>query len=123
MIDAFDAHLESLDPHVYERLAADDLGELAAVFPALRSLRSESAPPETAAERFRAHHAVRELVERLAAGRPVVLVLDDVHWGDGATLELLRHCCAARRRRPPSSRWRTAAARRRRCSASRATRR
>lgn len=30
------------------------------------------------------------MLERLAAGRPVVVVLDDLHWADGATVGLLR---------------------------------
>ena len=49
------------------------IGGARGVFPALRSLSSGSGPT-TAAERFRAHHAVRELIERLAAKRPVALV-------------------------------------------------
>ena len=40
-------------------------------------------------ERYRAHRAVRRLLELLAAERPLVLVLDDLHWSDGASIELL----------------------------------
>jgi predicted ATPase len=61
------------------------------VFPSLRSLDGGSEPIASAGERFRAHHAVRELIERLAASRPLVLALDDVHWCDGASAELLSH--------------------------------
>jgi ATP/maltotriose-dependent transcriptional regulator MalT len=99
VVDAFDAYLESLDPHTYERLVADGLGELGSVFPALRDLGATSADPQTAAERFRAHHAVRELMERLAARQPLVLTLDDLHWSDGASLELVAHLL----RRPPDA--------------------
>jgi AAA ATPase domain len=63
VVDAFDAYLESLDPRTYDRLAADGLDELASVFPSLRSLGDGSARPTGPAERFRAHHAVRELIE------------------------------------------------------------
>jgi DNA-binding NarL/FixJ family response regulator/tetratricopeptide (TPR) repeat protein len=89
LIDAFDAYLESLDPRTYDRLAADGLDELASVFPSLRGLRAGSEQPKTPAERFRAYYAVRELIERLAARQPRVLILDDIHWSDGASLELL----------------------------------
>ena len=89
LIDTFDAYLESLDPRTYDRLAADGLEELASVFPSLRALGARIDEPRTAAERFRAHHAVRELIERLAARQPLVLVFDDIHWSDGASLELL----------------------------------
>jgi predicted ATPase len=100
VVDAFDSYLEALDPQRYERLAADELGELASVFPALRSLRATSEEPSTATERFRAHHAVRELIERLAVTQPLVLALDDVHWSDGASLELIGHLV---RRRPEAA--------------------
>jgi DNA-binding CsgD family transcriptional regulator/tetratricopeptide (TPR) repeat protein len=99
-VDAFDAHLASLDQRALERLSADELGDLASVFPALRALRPQAAAPATAAERFRAHQAARDLIERLAARRPVLLVLlDDVHWCDGASVELLSHLL----RRPPDA--------------------
>ena len=99
VIDALDAYLESLDAHAVDRLAADGLEDLAAVFPSLRSLRSRLERPPLAAERFRAYRAVRELLERLAARQPLVLTLDDLHWADGASLELVAHLL----RRPPEA--------------------
>jgi DNA-binding NarL/FixJ family response regulator/tetratricopeptide (TPR) repeat protein len=97
VVDAVDEYLESLDAHAFQRLAAEDLTELAGVFPALRSLEPGSDEPSTAAERFRAHRAVGGLLEHLAARQPVVLALDDLHWADGASLELTSHLV----RRPP----------------------
>jgi tetratricopeptide (TPR) repeat protein len=91
VVDAFDAYLQSLDTRSHERLAVDGLEELASVFPSLRSLRRDAGHPSTPAERFRAHHAVRELIERLAARQPLLLELDDLHWSDGASLELIGH--------------------------------
>ncbi len=99
VVDALDEYLASLEPLAFHRLAADDRGELAGVFPALRSLSARSSPT-TAAERFHTHHAVRELIERLAATRPVALVLDDLQWADGASIELAAHLL----RRPPRAR-------------------
>ena len=96
VVDALDEYLASLEPYAFHRLAADDRGELAGVFPALRSLSSGSSPT-TAAERFRAHHAVRELLARLAAKQPVALGFDDIQWADGASIELIAHLL----RRPP----------------------
>src|SRR4051812_40977490 len=91
VVDALDEYLESLDPREFSRLAAADLQELAAVFPALRTHNPGSERPPTAAERFHAHRAVRDLIERLAANQPVLLVLDDLHWADGASLELVAY--------------------------------
>ena len=99
VVDAVDPYLRSLDAHSFDRLAAEELGELARVFPALRSLRPSAASPSTAAERFRALYAARELLERLAAPRPLLLTLDDLHWSDGASLEFVGHLL----RRPPNA--------------------
>src|SRR5918997_6280397 len=45
VVDALDAHLDALDARAFHRLAADDVGELAAVFPSLRTLSPPSPPP------------------------------------------------------------------------------
>lgn len=97
-VDALDEYLRSLDPPrgggIDERLRS----ELARVFPSLAEFATDS---ETVLhERYRAHQAVRDLLERLAAGKPLVLVLDDVHWADPASVELL----GALLRRPPQAR-------------------
>ncbi|MGD9996534.1 MAG: AAA family ATPase [Ilumatobacteraceae bacterium] len=97
VIDAVDSYLHTLDPHDIDRLAADRLGALAAVFPALEDLGASVDVPVNAGERFRVHRAVGELIERLAARQPVLLVLDDLHWADAASLELAAHLA----RRPP----------------------
>jgi DNA-binding NarL/FixJ family response regulator len=99
LTDAFDAYLKSLDTRTLDRLAMDRLGALAAVFPSLQELDDAVDYPVSAAERFRVHHAVRELIERLAARRPLVLILDDLQWADGASLELI----ASFVRRPPQA--------------------
>ena len=43
------------------------------------------------AERFRLFEAVAAFLMELRRGAPVLLVLDDLHWADRATLLLLRH--------------------------------
>ncbi|MFN2506026.1 MAG: AAA family ATPase, partial [Acidimicrobiales bacterium] len=85
--DAVDDHLASLDP---TRLPAQWLPELSGVFPALQSLGTLS-EPGLLAERYRTHRAVRALLEHLGTERPLVLVLDDVHWADPASVEALSH--------------------------------
>ena len=57
-------------------------------------------------ERYRAHRAMIELLGRLAATRPLVLTLDDMHDADPASIELL----LALIRRPPAARVLVAAA-------------
>lgn len=86
--DALDAYLGSLDSQDLERLETDRLGALAGVFPSLHQIDKAVDFPASVTERFRAHRDVRDLLERLAARRPLLLVLDDMHWADGASLEL-----------------------------------
>jgi hypothetical protein len=97
-VDALDDHLRALDPHKIARLDPQLRGELAQVFPALSELATSSASV-LQDERYRAHRAVRELLERLAAVRPLVVMLDDLHWADPASIELL----SALLRRPPNA--------------------
>jgi ATP/maltotriose-dependent transcriptional regulator MalT len=99
IVDALDGYLASLDARSFDRLAAEELGELASVFPALRSLHAAGSGVRTAAERFRAYFAARELLERLAAPRPMLLALDDVQWSDATSIEFLGHLL----RRPPDA--------------------
>lgn len=99
VVDAFDEYLQSLGETSIAGMDSEELGALGAVFPALRGLDSGSDRPSSAAERFRVHRAVRALIERLASRQPLVLVLDDVHWADRASLELVEHLL----RRPPNA--------------------
>ena len=87
IVDALDEYLGSLEPRAFSRLASEDLSELAGVFPALRCsnrVRLGPPPPPSASRRT----TLRDLIERLAGPRPLVLVLEDLHWADGASLEL-----------------------------------
>ena len=51
------------------------------------------ADPDT--ERHRLHTAVTDLLGGISAHRPMLLVLEDVHWADAPTLLLLRHLARA----------------------------
>ena len=94
--DALDDYLASLNPRMLETLGAEERAELARVFPAVAALEGLKRK-RPAGERFRAHRAVRALLDLLAVHRPVVLMVDDLHWADEATLEMLAHLV----RRPP----------------------
>src|SRR6478735_5229935 len=97
-VDALDEFVHGLDPHRLESLDSDVQAELATVFPSLAGLATGR---RTASqhERYRSHRAVCVLLETLAQTQPVVLVLDDVHWADPASVELL----GALLHRPPAA--------------------
>jgi class 3 adenylate cyclase/tetratricopeptide (TPR) repeat protein len=75
---------------VKQLLASPGLGDALTGQPdqarAIRALLGESAPAGTSAE---IAWAVRKLLERAAAQRPLVVVFDDLHWGEPTFLDLV----------------------------------
>lgn len=47
------------------------------------------------AERFVLYGCVSDLLQRVSEVQPVLVVLDDLHWADRATVQLLRHVATA----------------------------
>jgi DNA-binding NarL/FixJ family response regulator len=88
LIDALDAYLGAIDHAQIRTWNVEGLGWLGEVFPSLGWV-PDRAHVENAGERYRLHRAVREILERLAADRTLVLILDDVHWADAASSELI----------------------------------
>jgi DNA-binding NarL/FixJ family response regulator len=87
----FSVWVDALDAYVASQGSASGRpgeGELAEILPSLRAA-GEAVRQPIADERYRVHRAVRGLLARLAHPRPLVLLLDDLHWSDGASLELL----------------------------------
>ncbi len=88
IIEQLGWHLHSLPPKELRRFVPKHVNALAHVFPVLQWL------VETQAEwvvspgldpiqvRREAYDALRELLRRLATERPVVMVVDDLQWGD-----------------------------------------
>jgi DNA-binding CsgD family transcriptional regulator/tetratricopeptide (TPR) repeat protein len=97
-VDALDEYVQGLEPRRLDFLDDNARVELSHVFPSL------SAPAAVGGEtlqheRYRTHRAVRELLGLLAATKPLVLVLDDLHWADSGSVELV----GALLRRPPAA--------------------
>ena len=85
--DALDGHLGECGAEVLEGLAADEVADLALALPAVA--RTAAVAPAVAVERHRVARAVRLLLARLAAVRPLTLLLDDVHWADPASADVI----------------------------------
>jgi DNA-binding NarL/FixJ family response regulator len=94
--DALDETVLGLGERDLKALGPQVAEELAAVLPSLGG-RSGARAGGVQTERYRAHRAVRALLEGLAARSPLVLTLDDVHWADPASAELLSYLLS----RPP----------------------
>ncbi|MGH9157255.1 MAG: BTAD domain-containing putative transcriptional regulator [Acidimicrobiales bacterium] len=65
--------------------------EIAQIVPEVKVVVDDLDPPpplDPAAARFRLYDAFAGFLTRLAAGRPLVVVLDDLHWADLPSLEL-----------------------------------
>lgn len=95
-LDLGDSHLP-FQPFVEAVGVLDDLerAELAMKFPALAPLLPSSGMSETSeVDRAELFSAVVSGLDQLAADRPVLLVVEDVHWADGSTRHLLRYVLA-----------------------------
>jgi len=85
-VDALDDYLATRDRQ-FTPSNGDSDDPLRAVFPALAH---RSPPPTTLLdERFRIHRSLRAMLEQLARASPLVILLDDVHWADGASIDAL----------------------------------
>jgi DNA-binding winged helix-turn-helix (wHTH) protein len=71
-------------------LRSDGAGELAQLVPELRGRAAPPAGPAGEQTRFRLFDALTGLLRRRAQQGPLVLVLDDLHWADDASLLALQ---------------------------------
>ena len=97
-VDALDEYIQALEPRRTDAIGEETLGELAHVFPSLPAPRADDGGSRDD-ERYRTHRAVSRLLEVLAATKPLVLLLDDLHWADSGSIELLGSLL----RRPPDA--------------------
>jgi DNA-binding CsgD family transcriptional regulator/tetratricopeptide (TPR) repeat protein len=73
-------------------------GELTRLIPDLAARVGPLPDPVTAdqdTERHRLHQAVAELLVNTSRRRPLLVILEDAHWADNPTLNLLRHLSRA----------------------------
>src|SRR5262249_28869844 len=89
--DACNDYLGSIGRRLRASLRAETLSELAAVFPSVGGAGTLAPGQGVGDDRYRTHYAIRELLEWLAARQPTVVALDDVHWADAASVEVIAH--------------------------------
>jgi DNA-binding NarL/FixJ family response regulator len=98
-VNALDEFVHGLPAPAVESLGPQVLAELAGLLPSLSSY-ADPAAVGLQHERYRSHRAVRDLLQLVATSQPVVLILDDIHWVDWASAELVTALLG----RPPSAR-------------------
>ncbi len=96
---AYQPLIGALRPRIDQENAPDDLlhdvwlAELARLLPELRERYPDLPSPAADASVARNHlfEAMARLLDALAARTPLLLFLDDLHWADTATLDLLHY--------------------------------
>jgi eukaryotic-like serine/threonine-protein kinase len=107
LMDDLSHQLRYLAPHI-DRLVPAEIGALARLFPVLERVDAimqamEKNPvhiSNVAELRRRAFHAFASLLKAISSVRPVVICLDDLHWGDSDSAALFQHLLS-RRSIPP----------------------
>ncbi|MER5370279.1 BTAD domain-containing putative transcriptional regulator [Streptomyces sp. NPDC002722] len=96
--------LSAARPEAFEAAAAPFGSLLAPLLPGPQAgTGAESGPdPGGSPSPFRIHDALCEVLLSLAAQRPLVLLLEDVHWADAVSLDLLRLLTTRRQGHPLS---------------------
>ncbi len=82
-----------LDDAALRRQLGSGASDVSSLVPEIRARLPEVAPPETLDSeeaRFRLFDSVTGFLRNLARERPLVVLLDDLHWADEPTLLLLR---------------------------------
>jgi class 3 adenylate cyclase/tetratricopeptide (TPR) repeat protein len=87
------AHQDELPVIIGPQMTPEAISELVRIFPWL--LQGNVAPPEVTSDpevaQFRLFDAYAQYLRAIAAQAPLVIALDDLHWADKPTLQLLQH--------------------------------
>jgi class 3 adenylate cyclase/tetratricopeptide (TPR) repeat protein len=97
LVEVLEAVRRRLSPESFRDLIGEHAGEIARLLPDLRRRYPDIPPPADVPpdeERRYLFVTVQQVLARLAAIRPVVILLDDLHWADEPTLRLIDYLAA-----------------------------
>jgi class 3 adenylate cyclase/tetratricopeptide (TPR) repeat protein len=92
--EAIRQYTETADDSALRSALGKDAGVVARLVPALRDRLPDIPEPSqlpAEGERYRLLETVSSFFGSVATARPLVLVLDDLHWADSGTIAMLRH--------------------------------
>jgi DNA-binding NarL/FixJ family response regulator len=96
-VAALDDYVQTIDPRLLGTLDDEQHATLAALLPSY-PVGLRASPRGTVDAQYQAHRAMRSLLQCLASAKPHIVVLDDLHWADTATIAMVISLL----RRPPS---------------------
>ena len=93
IVEAMRALARTVDPATIADAAGPSLAELSRLVPELSTAGRGETPSPGAADwvQIRVFEGILRLLGRLGAARPVLLVVEDLHWADRSTRDLLAY--------------------------------
>ncbi|MBA2724722.1 MAG: AAA family ATPase [Actinobacteria bacterium] len=92
--EILEATAETIPADTFREVMGDSASELARFAPQIKQMFPDIPPrAELPGEEDRRYtfNSISRYMRRCAMARPVMLILDDLHWGDESTLRLLEH--------------------------------
>lgn len=102
-LESLGQYIRTADTDQLREQVAHSAATLAGIFPELAARLGQvpqAYTPSSDQTRLRLYEAIVDFLDALAAEQPLVLVLDDLHWADAASFDLLGHVL----RRKPAAR-------------------
>ena len=94
LVEILQTAAKVVPPDVFRESLGEAAGEVARLLPELGTLFADIPPPvDMPPEQARRYllNSIRDFFDRTSRRRPLVLLLDDLHWADESSLLLLQH--------------------------------
>ncbi|MDQ3914064.1 MAG: AAA family ATPase [Actinomycetota bacterium] len=102
-VEVLEAASKEVDAATFRMALGSSAGEIAKVLPQLRHMYDDIPPPlelPPQQERRYLFNSIRDFIQRASALKPLVVLFDDVHWADDASLQLMEHVAPELERMP-----------------------